>query len=991
MKRNIVFVIAFLLFLPSFSIGNENKRYEKILHDFFNYSFEKLEKMFENNSFLELEEEKKILHDLFENIINETKMTQAMRHDLLSFISNDSSFGKFENIVNKTKIMPVFNYISFKEFEKEFEAMYNSFKNKINEKLETLLQHHNFSVKKKIKEIYEEYNIYKKTKIELNIDLNNYTPHPPIYINGNDDFIPENGVIAGNGTKENPYIIEGWEINASNTDGIRIENTDAYFIIRNCYIYGGKKNYNDGINFYNVKNGGIENVICKENYVGIRLYESSLNKISNSSINKNEIGFIVAYSPNNIFRHNQINNNTLGFYIYGNIPDYNQDIDKSNKINGKSIYYITHQTNQAIFNKKLGFLALICCRDVIVRNIYVEGDGILVVGTSQSTILECTIVGGLGIQLINSSYNNIRNCIISSAFYGLLLEGAIDNEINNCIIYRNRLGIGLYSSHNNNINSCSVEKNTVGIDLGFSNNNSFRGNRINNNFLNFGYGYYDLWFNLPPCEFYQDIDETNTINGKPIYYIINKENLKINAKNAGFIALISCNNVTIEHALIKNNLQGLLLVNCNNLTILNSSFSKDKTCIDLFGGSNILIINCTMKKSPWIGSAAIWASETINIVIKDCKIYNFNNESVGIYFSSSIDILISQVSIKNSFFGAMFYRSSDIYVNNSLLSNNTEGIMSYETSHCFFTKNICMDNVIDGIRGYSGHKYTIEENICNGNFKGIAVENVFLFTIKNNTCCYNRQGILLNNVSFNNISSNKLHYNDIGIYLYNSSNNTISYNSISYNSYNGIALQKSNNNSIYKNNISNYNCIGIMIEESYENRIIGNDIINNEWIGIGLIKTAGNKIHYNNIYENRMYGMGGAFCWDNACFNYWGSMLGPGFILNNKFWEKTPCGNPIACFGRVKRIPWKIKPVDINNDTLSYEYFMESVSAINLSNDFEMEISPGIYIFNRKIFSLPETFIFIDGKEICCSKFNEKVYEMLMEMKEKVSKNKNGI
>ena len=63
-----------------------------------------------------------------------------------------------------------------------------------------------------------------------------YTPRPPIYINGNENFTEENGVVGGNGTKENPYIIEGWEINASITDGIRIENTTAYFVIRNCYL-----------------------------------------------------------------------------------------------------------------------------------------------------------------------------------------------------------------------------------------------------------------------------------------------------------------------------------------------------------------------------------------------------------------------------------------------------------------------------------------------------------------------------------------------------------------------------------------------------------------------------------------------------------------------------------------------------------------------------------------------------------------------------------
>ena len=39
------------------------------------------------------------------------------------------------------------------------------------------------------------------------------TPHDPIYIDSNDDFIiGQNGVVSGSGTDGNPYIIEGWDI-----------------------------------------------------------------------------------------------------------------------------------------------------------------------------------------------------------------------------------------------------------------------------------------------------------------------------------------------------------------------------------------------------------------------------------------------------------------------------------------------------------------------------------------------------------------------------------------------------------------------------------------------------------------------------------------------------------------------------------------------------------------------------------------------------------
>ncbi len=251
--------------------------------------------------------------------------------------------------------------------------------------------------------------------------------------------------------------------------------------------------------------------------------------------------------------------------------------------------------------------------------------------------------------------------------------------------------------------------------------------------------------------------------------------------------------------------------------------------------------------------------------------------------------------------------------------------------------------------------------------------------IISNKCYRNRNGILLNSAFLNVISGNNCSRNDIGIYSYNSSCNNIFNNSISRNSYNGITLQKSHYNFVYRNNISDYNCIGIMIEESYGNIIIGNDIINNEWIGVGLIKTAGNKIHYNNINENRIYGMGGFLCFDNARYNYWGSPLGPGIILNNKLWQYTPFGNPIACFGRVKFFPWRRFPVDDAVNIDKYINKSEKKEIIEIQN-----ITPGIYIFNRKIFSLSDSFIFIDKEGLYTSKFNEEAYNMLMKINEKV-------
>ncbi len=64
-----------------------------------------------------------------------------------------------------------------------------------------------------------------------------YQTRPPIYITSDSDFVPENGVVAGSGTPDDPYVIEGWEINATLSNGIDIRNTRSYVVIRNCLVF----------------------------------------------------------------------------------------------------------------------------------------------------------------------------------------------------------------------------------------------------------------------------------------------------------------------------------------------------------------------------------------------------------------------------------------------------------------------------------------------------------------------------------------------------------------------------------------------------------------------------------------------------------------------------------------------------------------------------------------------------------------------------------
>ncbi|NOX44656.1 MAG: hypothetical protein GXO72_02810 [Caldiserica bacterium] len=68
-----------------------------------------------------------------------------------------------------------------------------------------------------------------------------FAPRPPIAIRSDADLTPENGVVGGRGTPDDPYVIAGWEIDAGEGVGILLKGIDAHVVIEGCLIRGGPR------------------------------------------------------------------------------------------------------------------------------------------------------------------------------------------------------------------------------------------------------------------------------------------------------------------------------------------------------------------------------------------------------------------------------------------------------------------------------------------------------------------------------------------------------------------------------------------------------------------------------------------------------------------------------------------------------------------------------------------------------------------------------
>ena len=145
------------------------------------------------------------------------------------------------------------------------------------------------------------------------------TLHAQIHITNNSDFASQaqHEGWFGDGTLAYPYIIENYGIDGNGGPYcIWIENTDVWFVIRNCTMWNATNStaepWGTGIYLKNVTNGTLVNNNCSGNsWDGIYLYYSSNNYITNNNCSCNsQYGIYLDSSSNNYITNNNCSCNS---------------------------------------------------------------------------------------------------------------------------------------------------------------------------------------------------------------------------------------------------------------------------------------------------------------------------------------------------------------------------------------------------------------------------------------------------------------------------------------------------------------------------------------------------------------------------------------------------------------------------------------------------------------------------------------------------------
>jgi parallel beta-helix repeat protein len=467
---------------------------------------------------------------------------------------------------------------------------------------------------------------------------------------------------------------------------------------------------------------------------GIWLYGASQNSIAGNNLIDNTHGIIINLSDDNtfvgnvaaegvygiqliastrnMFRSNNMTNNTLNFELSsGAGAVYFNDVDASNMIDGKPVCYWVNRSYETV-PSDVEYVILVNCTGITVH----DGDvgksfkEILLVYTNNSNIrntnvpirLVCssynTIAHNAGtVQLENSSSNTITENTIKYANRMIYLTGSSGNIVSGNTVTNGNGILIYYSSNDNIISNNTLTNNDQGIQIHGSSRNILRNNRMTNNEKQFFVSSPDSALS----NFVNQVDTSNTVNGKPIYYWINKKGSTV-PSDAGCVVLVNCTGMSVENLNFTDG-QSILLAWTTNSNIINNTVT-DGQGIHLIYSSNGNTVSENIVGSRKYGVSVRYSFD--NFIVGN----NMTNCSVsGVHLSEAENIAVIGNTIKsNKQYGiALMENASKNTVSENYIEYNKIGIFVQDSSENLIAGNMIIRNDEWGIQLEGGQQGNI--------------------------------------------------------------------------------------------------------------------------------------------------------------------------------------------------------------------------------------------------------------------------------------------
>jgi parallel beta-helix repeat protein len=435
-----------------------------------------------------------------------------------------------------------------------------------------------------------------------------------------------------------------------------------------------------------------------------------------------------------------------------------------------------------------------------------------------------TIINGSGLGTTYSptvgtygeTFHSVKVCNFtitgSRIAWGIYVQLNSKAWVENNIITGNSGGIILSCDNSTVINNTIANNEYEGMLIFDSSNNPLINNTISGNPYNFG---------ITQSPFNQNIDTSNTINGKPLYYLENQTNLNINPASypdVGFLALVNCTNTTVENLTLQSNYNGLILAETRNSTIKNNILKGNVEGLVLVNSPNSTIQNNNITNNSWKGLAI---DHSPNATLEENRLTNnyFNLQITG----DTLSDFMHNIDTTNTANGKLMRyikNASNLNINSSTLSNT--GYLALVDCHNVTAQNFTFEHN-EILAAFTTNSSIVDNTVTNGS---ITLAYCSFMNLAANTITYGLTGISLDHATNNTIARNRITgFNSSGISLASSSNNSISDNNIR-NETTGMSFDSSNGNIIFRNNITDNFNYALALGTSSHNLFCRNNFIN---------------------------------------------------------------------------------------------------------------------------------------------------------------------
>ncbi len=572
-------------------------------------------------------------------------------------------------------------------------------------------------------------------------------------------------------------------------------------------------------------------------------------------------------------------------------------------------------------------------------NRYSGSENITIRGENNET---CRILDqGTGFWVSGENLT-IDNCNISSTDPGISTQLWFGSNARNCILSN----CSIYNFQGGIIVSSSV------WDLGFKNNTLWNTSlRVSPQSLEQMYSYHL---------------QGNTINGRPLHYLVNESNRSFSTPAAGFI-MVNCTNITLSGVDMSGHGNGIFTFYCSEIVIEDCRGDSWSHFIWVSQSNSVHILNNTLRR-PTINGPSVYQGYSMYIwYVSDLLVSGNHISGGGILLGRCGGARIHGNVVEGEIGIVLYYTSTSTVTGNAMIGRGLSiQVDSYFADHDpeYYVHTIS-DNRLDERPIYY---YQDESDITIPTDAGqVLLVNCTNITARKLGTTAATVPFLLYNTTNTHISGYqstlrlvRSHRNRVmncsvtglrGMELMESKDNSIINNNCSGNSYDGIILLDSQGNTLIGNNCSGNGFGGISLRNSNRTRLQGNHLLANQNYGIWItnshdISITGNNIsvnkqgvqvqgicnkitlNYNNIHGNKDFGIevkdpGNSSV--DARHNWWGDPSGPLHMLENPNEKGDIVSDGVDFWSWLKEETDGIPPEEKETDSMRFPGLLFSI------------------------------------------------------------------